>query len=154
MIGAIAHFPFSRRVVMAQQQVRVTREFHQPVETIFAALADHENLSKVFGIPVRRVRDGNKGDLNGVGSVRRLGIGPIGVEETVTAVTPNRSIRYKITKGGAPIRNHRGELAFAKTAQGSTVLWTIDFDASVPLAGPILKFVLTQALTMGLKRIG
>jgi len=139
---------------MAQQQVLITREFRQPVEAIFAALADHENLSKVFGIPVRRIRDGKPGDLNGVGSVRRLGVGPLGIEETVTAVTPNQSIRYKITKGGAPIRNHRGELAFARTAEGSSVQWKIDFDAALPLAGPIVKFILTQALTLGLKRIG
>lgn len=139
---------------MAHHQVLVSRAFDRPVEEIYAALADHEKLRKVFGIPVRRIRDGARGDVNGVGSVRRLGVGPLGIEETVTATTRNRSIRYKITKGGAPIRNHRGALAFASTADGSRVQWRIDFDCPVPLAGTLVRLVLTQALTRGLRRIG
>jgi len=138
---------------MAQHQVHLVREYALPVETVFAALADHNNLSKVLGIPVKRVRDG-KSEPNGVGSVRKLGIGPLGIEETVTGLTPNRSIQYRISKGGAPIRNHSGELSFSPTAKGSRVEWTIDFDSAVPVVGSLVKLVLTKAIGLGLKRIG
>lgn len=139
---------------MAEHQVRVTREFSLPVEDVYAALADHNRLGRVLGVPVKRIRDAKGDDVNGVGSVRFIGVGSLGVEETVTAATPNRSIRYKISKGGAPIKNHSGELAFSKTTEGSRVQWTISFDSALPLAGSIVKFVLTQAITTGLKRIG
>lgn len=138
---------------MAQHQVHLVREYTLPVETLFAALADHNNLSKVLGIPVKRVRDG-KTEANGVGSVRKLGIGPLGVEETVTGLAPNRSIQYRVSKGGAPIRNHSGELTFSKTATGSRVEWNIGFDCAVPVVGSVVKLVLTKAIGLGLTRIG
>ncbi|WP_029923282.1 SRPBCC family protein [Nevskia soli] len=137
---------------MSQQTIEIVQDFHKPVAELFAFLSDHNQLGKVFGIPVRRVRDG-EGDVNGVGSVRRLGIGPLAVEETVTAVSPNRSIDYRISKGGGPVRNHRGQLKFSGSSRGSRVAWTIRFDSPLPLVGPIIKAVLTQGIRLGLKRI-
>jgi len=138
---------------MSQQNIEIVQDFNKPLAEVFAHLADHNKLGKVLGIPVRRVRDG-EGDVNGVGSVRRLGFGPLAIEETVTAVSPNRSIDYRISKGGGPVRNHRGRLEFSGSKRGSRVAWTIQFDASLPLVGPIVKAVLTQGIRLGLKRIG
>jgi hypothetical protein len=66
---------------------------------------------------------------------------------------PNESIEYYISKGGAPIKNHSGELAFSSTGRGSRVTWTIRFDSSLPVVGAVLQQVLTQGLRLGLKRI-
>lgn len=137
---------------MAQQRIDVVQEFRQPVEEVFAYLADHNNLRKVFGIPVKRVRDG-MGDVNGVGSVRSLGFAPLAVEETVVGIVPNQSIDYEITRGGGPITNHHGRLSFTKTAAGSRVQWSITFDSPLPLVGPVVRQVLKQGLTMGLRKI-
>lgn len=137
---------------MAQQRIDVVQEFRQPVEEVFAYLADHNNLKKVFGIPVKRVRDG-MGDVNGVGSVRSLGFAPLAVEETVVGIVPNQSIDYEITRGGGPITNHHGRLSFTKTAAGSRVQWSITFDSPLPLVGPVVRQVLKQGLTMGLRKI-
>lgn len=134
--------------------IRISHQFKKPVDEIFSALADHENLHKVFVLPVKRVKDG-KPDVNGVGSVRKLGFGPLGIEETVTAVAQNERINYKITKGGHPlISQHKGSVAFSSTASGGcAVEWNIEFDAPNKVIGNTLKFVLTQAIGMGLKRI-
>lgn len=140
------------RITMAQQRIDVVQEFRQPVEEVFAYLADHNNLTKVFGIPVKRVRDG-MGDVNGVGSVRSMGFAPLAVEETVVGVVPNQSIDYEITRGGGPITNHHGRLSFTKTASGSRVQWSITFDSPLPLVGPVVRQVLKQGLTMGLRKI-
>jgi len=137
---------------MSQQKIEVVGESRKPVEQMFAALADHNQLGRVLGIPVRRVRDG-RDDINGVGSVRRLGLGPLGVEETVTLLEPNRRIEYRISKGGGPVRNHRGKLEFSGSHKGSRVTWTIQFDSPLPLFGPLLKLVLSQGIRLGLKRI-
>ncbi|MFP5430497.1 MAG: SRPBCC family protein [Gammaproteobacteria bacterium] len=137
---------------MAQQRIDVVQEFRQPVEEVFAYLADHNNLKKVFGIPVKRVRDG-MGDVNGVGSVRSLGFAPLAVEETVVGIVPNQSIDYEITRGGGPITNHHGRLLFTRTANGARVQWSITFDSPLPLVGPVVRQVLKQGLTMGLRKI-
>jgi uncharacterized protein YndB with AHSA1/START domain len=137
---------------MAKYKVEVAQDYRQPVETVFQKLSDHNGLGRVLGIPVKRVVDG-RSDINGVGSVRRMGLWPVTIEETVMAVVPNQSIDYRISKGGAPLRNHSGALTFSKTPQGSRVVWTINFDSSLPVVGAVVKQVLTQGLKLGLKRI-
>ncbi|MFN3586818.1 MAG: SRPBCC family protein [Moraxellaceae bacterium] len=137
---------------MSQQRIDVVQDFRKPVEEVFAYLADHHNLQKVFGIPVKRVRNG-QGDVNGVGSVRSMGFAPLAVEETVVGLVPNESIDYKITRGGGPLRNHHGRLTFTRTPGGSRVQWTITFESPLPLVGPVVKTVLKQGLGMGLRKI-
>ena len=137
---------------MPKYIVEVAQEYRQPVEAVFQKLSDHNQLGKVLGIPVKRVVNG-KTDTNGAGSVRRMGLWPVTVEETVLAVVPNQSIDYRISKGGAPLKNHSGALVFSKTGQGSRVVWTIRFDSSLPFIGAVVQQVLTQGLRMGLKRL-
>lgn len=134
------------------QKIVIVHESNLSVPALFDLLADHNQLQKIFGLPVRRVQDG-AGEINGVGSVRRLGFfGPLSVDETVTAMEPGRSIDYRISRGGFPIRNHRGRLDFADAGPGSRVTWTIEFDSALPLAAQALKLVLGQAIRSGLQR--
>lgn len=135
-------------------QITLTHESRLPLAALYEALADHNRLSKVFGIPVRRIRDGER-DLNGTGSVRLIGAGPLAIEETVTDCARDSSIDYRITRGGFPLRDHRGRLEFeAGSGGGSRVTWTIAFDSSLPLAGNLVKLLLQTAIGRGLKRLG
>jgi hypothetical protein len=136
---------------MAHHTVEVVHASARPVQVLFAELADHQQLRRVFGVPVRRIRDG-QGELNGVGSVRRLGVGPLGFEETVTALEPHRSIEYRITRGGGPVRNHRGRLEFSSVGTGSRVVWTIDYD-TLPIVGTALRAVLARVIRRGLGKL-
>lgn len=135
-------------------RIDITHKSRLPLSRLFQELADHNNLGKVLGVPVRRIRDG-RDSLNGVGSVRRIGPGPLGIEETVVDLIQDERIDYRISKGGFPLRNHRGSLSFTATPDGgSRVDWTIEFDSHLPVAGTILKLVLGQGIRMGLKRVG
>ena len=70
---------------MRAHHVHIEHEFAKPPERVFAYLAEHENLAEVFGAKITRLRDGEDGERNGVGSVRELQIGPMPpFEETVT----------------------------------------------------------------------
>ena len=136
---------------MAHHTVEIEHASAKPVHELFAELADHERLRRVFGVPVRRIRDG-EGELNGVGSVRRMGVGPLAFEETVTAIEPQRSIEYRITRGAGPVRNHRGRLEFASEGTGSRVTWTIDYD-TLPILGTALQAVLARVIKRGLGKL-
>jgi hypothetical protein len=136
---------------MPRYTVDVTQDYRLPTDAVFRTLSDHNRLSRVLGIPVKRVVNG-RGDINGEGSVRRMGLWPLTVEETVHNVVANRSIHYRISKGGAPLRNHTGDLSFSDTTGGSRVNWIIRFDAP-PVLGAVVQQVLTQGLRLGLKRI-
>ncbi len=138
---------------MTQQKIELVQNSSKPVAEIFAALSDHNRLGRVFGIPVRRIKDGSP-DVNGVGSVRRIGPAPLALEETVLDFNADESIDYEITRGGGPIKNHHGRLDFSSVkGGGSRVNWVITFESPIPLVGGLVKFILDRGLRSGLKKI-
>lgn len=141
---------------MAQQEISITQEFSDDLPRVFAALADHNRLGRVLGVPVRRIRDG-RDDVNGVGSVRRLGPWPVGTQETVTEFEPERMISYRITRFGGPIIKHQGQLQFAPAADrngaGCQVTWRIRFDTLPATLGPAIRHVLEIGVRNGLRKL-
>jgi uncharacterized protein YndB with AHSA1/START domain len=126
------------------QTVHVTQDFPQPVEQLFAYLAEHENLAPVFGAKIRRLNDGTDGTRNGTGSAREMRVGPLPpFVETNVEVVPNELIRYRITKGGI-LKDHEGALRFTSRGDGSHLDWTITFDGKAPGIAPIVKAKLTR----------
>lgn len=134
---------------MPLYQINLAQAYQKPVEQVFDVLADHNQLGRVFGVPIKRVRDGQPG-VNGPASVRRIGAGPVAVEETVTAFEANKLIGYRITKGGAPMSQHRGEIRFERTPTGCMVSWQIQFQMP-PVLGGIVRSVLESAIAKGLR---
>ena len=135
------------------QQVLIERDFDQPVERVFAYLSEHENLGTIFPMRVERVRDGENGARNGVGSVRKLSMnGLMPFEETVSAVEPNRRIEYKITKG-SPLRGHRGEMLFSERDGGSHLRYEIVFGAPVPGLAGVVAASLRRSIRKGLDTV-
>lgn len=128
--------------------ININQTFDAPISQVFAVLSDHNQLSGALGVPVKRIKDG-KDSVNGVGSVRRLGPAPIGTQETVVALEPNRLIEYKITKYGGPIHNHHGKQTFSETDAGCVLTWNITFE-SYPAVGDGITKVLEMGITRGL----
>lgn len=137
---------------MTRQTISVTQSFSAPVEQVFAALSDHNRLSSVLGVPVRRIKDGT-GAPNGVGSVRRIGPAPLGTQETVTDFQENTRVAYRISKFGGPIRNHQGEVLFSTTDSGCDVTWNIAFETFPAVLGQGLRVVLETGVARGLGKL-
>jgi uncharacterized protein YndB with AHSA1/START domain len=136
------------------QQVLVERDFEQGADRVFAYLAEHENLRTIFPARVERVRDGENGERNGVGSVRRLSFnGLMPFEETVTDYEPDRRIAYRITKG-TPLRGHRGEMQFSeRDGGGSHLRYEIVFGSRVPGVARIVAASLRRSIAKGLETV-
>ena len=139
---------------MKQQRIEIIYDFPQPVEKIFKWIGDHNNLGEIFfPFKVTRIKDG-QGDVNGVGSVRKLSAFPlIPVEETVTAFQPNQLIEYRVTSKLAPIKDHLGVMLFESYNGGTRLRYTITFTGVVPLLGPALKIGLGQGIKRGLAKL-
>ncbi len=134
---------------MRAHHVRIEHDFAKPPERIFAHLAEHENLADVFGAKITRLRDGDGGERNGVGSVRRLQIGPLPpFEETVTEFVVPQRIVYRITKG-SPLRGHVGTMTFAATPGGGT---RFDYDIRIASPVPGIAPLVTASLTRSISR--
>ncbi|WP_336366365.1 SRPBCC family protein [Marinobacter sp. C2H3] len=138
---------------MAQYHIEITETFDVPRQRVFDLFADHHRFGKLLGAPVKRIRDSDQADPNGVGSVRRIGIGPIGLEETVLHFEPGSLIEYTITSR-SPIRHHVGRIRFDDTPDGQTrVHYTIRFEDIVPLTGKLVSSALEQGLRRGIRRV-
>ncbi|MDE1011861.1 MAG: SRPBCC family protein [Paraburkholderia fungorum] len=134
------------------QKLQIVENVGISTEQMFARLADHENLGKILGVPVKRSRDG-RGDVNGLGSIRTMGIWPLDFDETITAFEPPRRIEYSVTRG-SPLRNHHAVIALSPSENGTEISWSVHFDAAIPFTGPLVKNVMRIALTHGIRKLG
>ncbi len=133
--------------------MHVEHDFAKPPQRIFAYLAEHENLAEVFGSKVTRLRDGEAGERNGVGSLRQLRIGPLPpFEETVTEFVPAERIVYRITKG-SPLRGHVGVMSFAPAAGGTRFVYDIRLASPVPGLALLVRAALTRSITQALAKV-
>lgn len=138
---------------MAMYRIEIDETVDVPRRKVFALFADHHRFGKLLGAPVKRIKDSHQADPNGIGSVRRIGIGPVGLEETVTNFEPDSLIEYTITSM-SPIRNHLGQIRFEETPEGKTrVNYTISFEDIVPFTGKVVSTALEQGIRRGIKRV-
>lgn len=134
-------------------RVHVTHTFVSDPATVFAKLAEHENLGPVFGAKIERVCDGTT-SRNGAGSTRSLKVGPLpAFQETTTRAEPDSLIEYEISKG-SPLRGHWGVQRLTPTADGGTfVEVTIGFDSPFPGVAPLVGRVLASSIKRGLPNL-
>jgi hypothetical protein len=134
---------------MREYWVEVNEDVSTSREEVFEFLAEHENLGPLLGgANIARVRDGDT-ERNGVGSVRRVKVGPARpFEETVTKFEPHSLIEYQITKGG-PLRNHIGIVALSDAAGGGT---NVDYRIRVASHIPGLALLVSRKLTRDITR--
>jgi uncharacterized protein YndB with AHSA1/START domain len=134
--------------------VHIEHRFSKSPERIFAHLAEHENLAEVFGAKVTRLRDGDGGERNGVGSVRQLRIGPLPpFEETVTEFVAGERIVYRITKG-SPLRGHVGVMSFASdSGDGTAFVYDIRLASPIPGLALLVRAALTRSITQALGKV-
>ncbi|MDY6815595.1 MAG: SRPBCC family protein [Pseudomonadota bacterium] len=138
---------------MAIYTIEIDETFDLPRRRVFALFADHHRFGKLLGAPVKRIKDSDQADPNGIGSVRKIGIGPIGLEETVLNFEPETLIEYTVTSR-SPIRNHLGRIRFEDTPGGQTrVHYTISFEDIVPFTGKVVSSALEQGIRRGIKRV-
>jgi hypothetical protein len=136
------------------QKIVVEQDFTVPVERSFAFLSEHENLTALFPAKIKRLKDGDDGTRNGVGSVRQLRIAILPpFEETKTKVVENELVEYRITKG-SPLKGHEGRMTFTSLPNGGSHLkYEIQFGSKIPGLDVIVAKALTRDITKGLAKV-
>jgi uncharacterized protein YndB with AHSA1/START domain len=133
--------------------VTVEQDFSAPVDRVFEHFSEHENLEPLLGAKIERLADGQP-QRNGVGSRRRLQIGPLPpFEETVTTFVPNELIEYRITKG-TPLRDHVGVMRFSPLPGGGTHLdYRIRVASGIPGVAPLVRADTSRTISAGLAKL-
>lgn len=138
---------------MATYTIQIEDTFDIPLDRVFALFSDHKRFGDLLGAPIKRIRDSDQADPNGLGSVRKIGIGPIAFEETVTGFEPDSLIEYTVTSL-SPVRHHHGRIRFSETSDGLTrIHYTISFEEVVPFTGALIHSALEKGIRSGMKRV-
>lgn len=136
--------------------MQVKQEFNAPLETVFELLSKHATYSQVFA-PVQVVRIKDAADPqrpDGVGSVRKMGIGPVKpLQEQITLLEVNERIEYQIIKNPL-VKHHLGIIEFkAIDANKTLVTYTIELQARAPFVSKLILAQLKLAITLGFKKL-
>lgn len=140
---------------MPIERVQISREIQAPIEQVFDWFykSEHFTASPIVFRSAWRGRSrwtkGSQRDIIMIAGWYR---------EEITAVSPNRSICYKVNRSFPAVRQDFTELAFEKIAERQTkVIWTIEIEVPTPvgqklanrLAGQMAKILYTTILTAG-----
>ncbi|MEU1982859.1 SRPBCC family protein [Nocardia sp. NPDC019395] len=112
-----------------------------PRATVYRLFADRESINPHLAVNITLVKPGTT-EREGVGAQHKIGLGPVGVVEEITALVPNERMEYKIVKG-APVKSHTGVITFADADNGTRVSYTMTSEPSLPVPA--------KALEVGLK---
>ncbi len=140
---------------MNRQHIKIVQIFNASADRVFDILTDHETFGQVINTDIKRVVDGQDGNKNGVGSIRRINLflAPA-FEETVITFKPNLLMEYVISKG-SPVKNHKGKMEFFNEHGKTRLDYTIYFEPRFffPFAGMILKKVIEHPIRKGLEKL-
>ncbi|WP_180023908.1 SRPBCC family protein [Acinetobacter sp. YH1901134] len=138
------------------KSIQVKKEFNAPVEQVFELLSKHSTYNVAFApIQVVRVKDSADPErLDGVGSVRRMGFGPVKpLQEQITLLEPNQRIEYKIIKNPL-VKHHLGVIQFeAIDAARTLVTYTIELQARAPFVSQLILAQLKSAIKIGFSKL-
>ena len=136
--------------------IQIKKEFNAPIETVFELLSKHATYNIAFApIQVVRVKDSTDPERHdGVGSVRRLGLGTIKpLQEEITLLTPNQRIEYKIINNPL-VKHHLGIIEFQPVDENKTlVTYTIEFQARAPFVSKLVLAQLKSAIKLGFSKL-
>ena len=136
--------------------IQIKKEFNAPVAQVFELLSKHATYNIAFApMQVVRIKDSADPERpDGVGSVRRMGIGPIKpLQEQITVLEPNQRIEYKIIKNPL-IKHHLGTIEFQQVADHNTlVTYRIELQARVPFVNKAILAQLKTAIKIGLSKL-
>lgn len=131
---------------MSQEEIVLFEAFRATPERVWGALTDHEGMAKWTGADVKIVA---RGDESGVGTVRRVSMGGLRIDEEVVYADAPRRLVYRIVRG-LPVSFHRGEILVEPRGELTEVTWKILLRSSVPGLVRGSAMVLKPALTRGL----
>ena len=136
--------------------IQIKKEFNAPVAQVFELLSKHATYNIAFApMQVVRIKDSTDPERpDGVGSVRRMGIGPIKpLQEQITLIEQNKRIEYKIIKNPL-IKHHLGTLEFQQVSDNKTlVTYRIELQVRVPFVSKIILAQLKSAIKIGLSKL-
>ncbi|MDV6011251.1 SRPBCC family protein [Haloechinothrix sp. LS1_15] len=126
----------------------VERTSSADAATLFAMLSDGSRWSEWASPIVPSSTLLTEGDPapGGVGAIRKLGVGPLGLREQTVAYEQDRLHGYVITSP-TPMRDYRAEVRLTPRSDGGTdIHWSGGFAELIPGSGAVLAKALESMI--------
>jgi len=119
--------------------IRVERVVNKDIQTVFEAIADHENYSLFPSIDLSVLLEEGREERNGEGAVRRIGSGAFKVLERVTHFERPTRMDYRIEQSSPlPLRHDKGEIRLMEEGDVTRVVWVSEGHITIPVLGNFL----------------
>jgi hypothetical protein len=132
--------------VEAEREFDVFARSAASPEAVWRLLVDATAWKEWSRIPqAEREREGVPAP-DGIGSIRRLGLGRMGSREEVVAFEPPQHFAY-ILLSGLPVREYRADVVLNPDGDGTLITWHARFVPKWRSSGPFLERFLRTTLT-------
>ena len=125
----------------ADRSLRVTATSTRPIEEVWARLADASGWKDWTSFTRSGLEQEGDPAPDGIGAMRRFGIGPMTSVEEVVAFEPPTHFAYVLRKG-LPVKGYRADVELASTPSGGTAItWSSTWDSNPPPAALWRRFL-------------
>ncbi len=119
--------------------IRVERVVARNIETVFGALSDHENYKRFPGVEFSELLEPGALERNGAGALRRVGSGPLVLDERITGFERPEFLSYCIESARPfPMQHEFGEIRLEEEDGGTRVVWASRGHVGLPLLGSLV----------------
>ncbi len=129
-------------------KVLVSKTINAPIEQVFEILADHEGYVSFPGVRKAELIQEGSSPRNGVGAVRRLGLGPISIDEEITEFQAPSLLGYRIVKAPLPVDHEFAQVRLQSHGDKTRVEWESVIHNRWPLVGGLLELAVGKQLEM------
>lgn len=126
--------------------IRVEQLVARDIETVFAALSDHENYQRFPGVEFSELLEPGALEKNGSGALRRVRSGPLVLDERITGFERPEFLSYCIESSRPfPMHHDSGEIRLEEENGGTRVVWTSRGHVDLPLLGNLVLDRIVEA---------
>jgi len=125
------------------QTIDITETIGLSIERAFDLLTDHANYHRFPGITRSELLKEGASGSKGVGTVRRIGLGSVVLDEEITAFERPTHLAYRVIKS-KPVKvvHEGGTIELTEVDGGTRIRWQSTFKVEIPLIG---RFVTRRA---------
>lgn len=118
------------------QTIDITETIALPIDQAFELLADHANYDRFPGITRSELLKKGGPAPNGVGALRRVGLGDVVLDEEITEFQPPERLAYRvIASKPVKVEHEGGVIELTEVPEGTRIRWRSTFKLKLPLIG-------------------
>ena len=117
-----------------------------PVEEVWPLVGEARRWQEWTFLDRSELERPGSPDPDGVGAIRRFTRHGVGSREEVVAWDPPTHLGYTI-RSGFPVRNYRADVDLQPAGSGTSITWSVRFDARIPGTGWLMYAILHRLVT-------